>query len=155
MVEDRANLQVPSPHGYLKHSFFPRCIVFFVFSKMMQATLREANRLLSDQGTTPLVDIGGIVNEDAAARLLLSKKASADPLLADAPQPVPSGAKKVAAASGVAAKSSQIAGSAHSGKSVAQLERAKTPTTTFLTATGWDAEEDDLMKVSCFRLHIF
>uniref|UniRef100_A0A7S0HBB1 Uncharacterized protein n=1 Tax=Hanusia phi TaxID=3032 RepID=A0A7S0HBB1_9CRYP len=39
-------------------------------SAILEQTLREANRLLGDSSGSPLVDVGGIVNKDVAARKL-------------------------------------------------------------------------------------
>ncbi len=109
----------------------------------LQATLREANRLLSDQGAPPLVDIGGIVNEEAAAALA-AKRSSGVEAAADLPLPVVAGVKKMAIApAGVAA--SKAPGSL--GKIATQVEtRAKSPATTFLTGGGWEGDDDDLAK---------
>jgi hypothetical protein len=111
-----------------------------------QATLREANRLLSDQGAPPLVDIGGLVNEEAAAGAAAKRSSAAESHAADFPQPVVAGVKKVAA--GPAASPALKPQAQAPGKGSSQADaRARTPTNTFLTGGGWEAEDDELAKV--------
>jgi hypothetical protein len=115
----------------------------------LQATLREANRLLSDQGAPPLVDIGGIVNEEAAAGLAAKRSsASAVEPAPDVPLPVVAGVKKMAITpAGAAASKAPGPLPAPAGKVAMQVEaRAKSPATTFLTGGGWEGDEDDLAK---------
>ncbi len=116
-------------------------------SYTLQATLREANRLLSDQGAPPLVDIGGIVNEEAAAALA-AKRSSGVEAAADVPLPVVAGVKKMAIApAGVAASKAPGSLPAPAGKIATQVEtRAKSPAATFLTGGGWEGDDDDLAK---------
>lgn len=118
---------------------------------LFQATLREANRLLSEQGAPPLVDIGGIVSDTAASAAAIAKRSNAaEAAVADVPQPVHAGAKKLAAAppASVTSKAPPPAPAA-AGKAVPRADmRAKTPSTTFLTGGEFDGEDDELAKAS-------
>jgi hypothetical protein len=109
--------------------------------------LREANRLLSDQGAPPLVDIGGLVNEEAVAGAAAKRASAIEYRTSDVPQPVVAGVKKVATSS-VASPSLKPQPGKGSGQANA---RAQTPTGTFLTGGGWEGEDDELAKV-CVRI---
>ena len=129
-----------------------RChyITSFLLSltSLNQATLREANRLLADQGAPPLVDIGGIVNQEAAAIVAAARQSTADTTHADVPQPVHAGAKKVAVAPAAPVPSKGPAAASGAGKFPQVEVRAKTPQSTFLTGVGMDADDDELAKAS-------
>lgn len=95
------------------------------------------------------MDIGGIVNKEAAAGVAAARQLNAaDAALADVPQPMNTGAKKVAIAPAASASSKGPAAAAPTSGKSSQIEvRAKTPQTTFLTGVGLDADDDDLAKV--------
>ena len=93
------------------------------------------------------MDIGGIVNEDAASAKRLI---AADVQGTESPQAVSAGAKKLAAASSHAAGSkAPPPASAAAVKGPPRVDtRAKTPSTTFLTGGEGDGDDDELAKVS-------
>ena len=79
----------------------------------------------------------------------------ADGAAVDAPQPVSSGVKKIAVGVAAAVPSKGQA-SANKGGAGTQVDvRAKTPTTTFLTGGGWEAEDDELAKVRVSEVALF
>lgn len=88
------------------------------------------------------------MNEDA----MHAKRAEA--VAVEAPQPVPSGVKKIAVGPAAAAPSKvQASAAANKGSAISQVDtRAKTPTTTFLTGGGWEADDDELAKARCIKV---
>lgn len=87
--------------------------------------------------------------EAAASAAVLRQTNAAESAHHDVPQPLQAGAKKAAVASAVTPASKGIA--AAPIKNTQFDVRAKTPSSTFLTGVGLEADEDELAKVS--RLH--
>jgi hypothetical protein len=105
-------------------------------------------------GAPPLVDIGGIINEDSAtSSSAAARRPPASDTASDAPQPVPSGAKKIAIGSQPASVARGSAAPVGKGVAAAADVRAKSPASTFLTGVGWGEDDDDTAKVSGVCTH--